>query len=315
MPVQSHITIPLFLDDLPVGVLVFYSLNNPIKGDKSILESIERNTYSVAMILKSILLYEGIYRDFRNIKRIHINFQKEIQLAQKIQSNLLPKTSPHLNGVKVESWYHPMEDLGGDFYDYIVRRENDGIGFFISDVAGHGVPSALITTMIKSLLGTYRSLHKNPMALMQKINSSLFENNVSNFFVTAFYLFLDIKNQRITYTSAAHGEMILYRRSEEKIIRLKTRGKFLGVFADASWGEDYLDVKSGDRILLYTDGITEMFNRHGEEFGVERLINLLMLSRNIDSTATKNFLIRNIINFENHLIARDDKAFILIDIT
>jgi two-component system sensor histidine kinase ChiS len=314
LPVKSHVTIPLFLDYTPVGALMFYTLSHPMDIENDLIEKIETDVYSIAMILKAIRLYEKVYRDYRYIKKIHLNFQKEIELAQKIQHNLIPEKFPGMPGIKVECWYQPMEELGGDFFDYIIRREGDGVGFFISDVAGHGVPSALITTMMKSLLSTYRVHHHKPSILFNRINRNLFENNVSSFFVTAFYLFLDIHKKKIAYSSAGHNEMILYRRRRESMEKMKTRGKFLGIFQDIEWEEKTASLENQDRILLYTDGITEMMSSKGEEFGIDRLMNLLHLSRNLDTVSTKNFLIRNILNYENKTLNNDDKAFILIDI-
>lgn len=314
LPICSHITIPLFLDQSPVGVIQFYSLSQAIELNDLQLIDLQENTFSIAMILKSILLYEKIYRNYNTIKKINTNIKKELKLAQKIQENLMPKTPPKLQGVQVEFWYKPMEELGGDFFDFILRREEDGIGIFISDVAGHGVPSALITTMIKGVLANQRAFLDRPKQMMQRMNTALLENNVSDFFVTAFYLYLNLKNKTMGFTSAGHNEAFVFKKRTEEVIPLKTKGKFLGIFEENSWKEEVFVIEKGDRIVLYTDGITEMLNNKGEEFGFEQLVNLIKLSKNLDLISTKKFIINNLLSFENTEFVNDDKAFILADI-
>ncbi|HOJ50532.1 MAG TPA: SpoIIE family protein phosphatase [Spirochaetota bacterium] len=314
LPIRSHLTIPLFLETIPIGVIVFFSVTKSIILGYDDIAYVEKNVLPLSMIIKAIKLYESIYRDYQYIKRINVNLKREIELAQKIQSNLLPDRPPVLDGIKIDFWYKPMEELGGDFFEFIVRREKDGIGVFISDVAGHGVPSALITTMIKSLLNTYRAYHNKPSGLMEKINSDLLENNISDYFVTAFYIFIDLKTNRAVFTNAGHNEAMIYKNSKHKIERLNTKGKFLGVFKDEYWEEKAITLDRGDRIVLYTDGVTEMISKNMEEFTEERLENLILLSRNLDTEATKKFIVRNIENFEDNYNILDDKALIILDI-
>jgi len=314
LPLKSNLTIPLFMENIPIGVIVFFSVNKKINLNYEEITYIEKNVLPLSMIIKAIRLYESIYRDYQYIKRMNLNLKREIELAQKIQSNLLPDKPPILDGVKIDFWYKPMENLGGDFFDFIVRREKDGFGVFISDVAGHGVPSALITTMIKSLLNTYRSYHNNPSSLMERINIDLLANNISDYFVTAFYMFIDLKTRQGVFTNAGHNEGLIYRRSKHKVEKLNTKGKFLGIFENEYWEEKTINLEPGDRIVLYTDGITEMLSKNMEEFTEERLENLILLSKSLDIEATKKFIVRNIENFEDSYNILDDKALIIIDI-
>ena len=148
----------------------------------------------------------------------------------------------------MEFWYKPMEELGGDFFDLIVRREEDGMGFFISDVAGHGVPSALITTMIKGLLNTQRMYLDRPRQLIQRINAALFENNVSDFFVTAFYLYLNLKEKPPLPRRGITG---LYTENGRKKCSVKTRST-----AFCRKLRRRVSVQPATA-LCFTDGITE----------------------------------------------------------
>lgn len=314
LPIKSHIVIPLFLEQIPVGAIQFYSLYHSIEISDEDLFALEQNSHAIAITLKSILLYEQIYRNYIFLKKRNSQMKEELNLAKKIQKNLLPINMPKLEGATVEVWYKPMEMLGGDFFDFIIDREKRGFGIFISDVAGHGVPAALITMMIKSLLSTHRIYFNRPQSLLNKINLSLFDNNVSSFFVTAFYIFIDLHEKKIYFSSAGHNEMILYRKRKEYFHQLKPKGKFLGVFPEIDCEQQSMDIQSGDRIVLYTDGIIDIINAKGEELGYEGFKNLIHLTRNLDTVSTRNFLMENINRFENNQEFSDDKCFIVIDI-
>ncbi|HCL55986.1 MAG TPA: hypothetical protein DHW82_03135 [Spirochaetia bacterium] len=314
LPLKSQITFPLFLEKNPVGVIQFYTLQNSLDVSDEVLKILEQDSHSIAMVLKSIILYERMLKNYNKIKKMTLNLREELILAQKIQESLLPKELPKLEGIKISFWYKAMEAIGGDFFDFLISREKDRVGIFISDVAGHGVPAALITTMIKGLLSTSRVFLDNPRNLMKKINTNLFHNNISSFFVTAFYFILNLQSRRAYFSSAGHPPMILYRRKEERTILLTAKGKFLGIFEDIYWEEKEIEICSGDRLLFYTDGISEMMNSEGEELGVENLAEMLKVTHSLDIQAAKKFLINTIMNYENTNLLNDDKVFIIIDI-
>ncbi|MCU0846466.1 MAG: SpoIIE family protein phosphatase [Spirochaetes bacterium] len=196
----------------------------------------------------------------------------ELRLAKKIQKNIIPSVSPVVPGMEIAMAYRPMTHLGGDFYDFLKVRESDLLGVFIGDVSGHGVPAALITSMLKTLLDASGVTRLTPGNLLKFVNASIIGQMGGNF-LTAFYCMINIKEKKMYYARGAHVYPFLIR--DGGIIELKSRGGLIGVMEDAVFEEKETDLKPGDRLFLFTDGLLEAENS-GKEFFSERLPDLVL---------------------------------------
>ncbi|PKL40509.1 MAG: hypothetical protein CVV44_02580 [Spirochaetae bacterium HGW-Spirochaetae-1] len=189
--------------------------------------------------------------------------EKELILAQKIQSSIIPRTMPVVDGVKIHAVYRSMAELGGDFFDFIKLRDRDMLGIFISDVSGHGVPAALITGMLKTLLDTAGVIRLDPADLLRYIN-----NNITGYmgdnFLTAFYCIYNNNDRTLRYARAGHTYPFLIRHGE--ISRLISKGTLLGYEREINCEEITINLMEGDKILLYTDGLTEAVDRNFRQF-------------------------------------------------
>lgn len=200
--------------------------------------------------------------DRKRIRGLLAGIGKELILARNIQRSIIPQVPPKIEGADVTLIYRPMEDLGGDFCDFI-QLGGGRTGFFISDVSGHGIPAALVTAMLKSLTGSARDSAGDPGAFMQYINRGL-KVLASGDFVTACYCILDMRVMELVYIRAGHAYPILMRDSD--IIPLKSRGGFMGRMQNSEFETKAVSLRSGDRILLYTDGLMEARNGAGQAF-------------------------------------------------
>jgi serine phosphatase RsbU (regulator of sigma subunit) len=189
--------------------------------------------------------------------------KEEMFLARKIQLGLIPQTLPDKENIAFEHLYEPMEEIGGDFYDFIDFENPEKIGIFISDVAGHGVPAALITSMLNSLLDVSENLKSSPKHFLHYLNTSLIKRTHDNF-LTAFYCIYDQKTRKMKYSRAGHPEPILIRNGE--VITIKSRGMLLGMIPDFKVEEKEIVLFPGDKVIFYTDGITECMNRDNVRF-------------------------------------------------
>jgi sigma-B regulation protein RsbU (phosphoserine phosphatase) len=191
----------------------------------------------------------------------------ELATARKIQMAALPRTNPNLAGLEVAAVYTPASDVAGDFYDFL-ELENGGLGVFIADVSGHGVPAALVASMLKIALATQSEKASSPARILSALNT-LFCGRLERQFITAAYVHIDPAAGMLVAASAGHPPPILRHggTSEEIIVA----GVVLGRFRDAHYEEVTRSFNSGDTLVLYTDGVTETMNRTGEMWGDERL--------------------------------------------
>jgi len=197
-------------------------------------------------------------------KKVLLNkIDQEFQIAKKIQQNLIPKKCPDVDSMKIAAFYKPMEELGGDFYDFVLLEENRKIGIFISDVSGHGAPAALITSMIKTLIETAGENRLSPSLLLSYVNDKI-SGQTNGHFLTAFYGLYDTETKKMTYARGAHNFPYLIRNNE--VIEVRSKGKIIGVIDGEVFEEREIELKKGDKILFYTDGLTEAQNHVNEDF-------------------------------------------------
>ena len=197
-----------------------------------------------------------------------IAINNELEMARQIQLAILPREIPKIQGLDIAARYIPMSSVAGDFYDFIVVDEKQ-LGILIADVSGHGLPSALIASMLQSAFAAQRAHASDPVRVLSELNRALFGKFRSHF-VTAAYIFLDLEKSSVNYAGAGHPPMLVWRKSSRSVFEVLENGIFLGPFHDSTYSAVPLSVESGDKIILYTDGIVEARNSSGEEFGMDR---------------------------------------------
>ena len=197
--------------------------------------------------------------------------KKELEVARRIQLSILPESFPPSRRFDVAARYVPMTSVAGDFYDYIVADDNRA-GLLIADVSGHGVPAALIASMVKLAATSQRPHADDPASVLLGMNSAL-HGNTQNQFVTAAYVYLDAQANEFRYSAAGHPPMLLLR--EGLVTQVAENGLMLAAFDFASYSAVAQPLRPRDRLLLYTDGIIEAANSAGEFFGQEKLLQLM----------------------------------------
>ncbi len=194
--------------------------------------------------------------------------EQELQRGREIQQSLLPKKIPQLPGIAVATAWRPARAVGGDYFD-VLRLEGNRLAVCIADVSGKGVPAALLMANVQaSLRASVRELD-SPARVCGIVNGMLRESIAANKFVTFFCAVLDANTRTFRYCNAGHPYPILVSAGTART--LDHGGAVLGVFPSWDYHDLNLNLKSGDRLLLFTDGITEAENSQGEEFGVKRV--------------------------------------------
>jgi phosphoserine phosphatase RsbU/P len=246
------------------GVFVLYDNITNVRGHFHNIEPL-----GFALFLATL----GYVAAKRSLARDHqfSEIQKELEIARRIQADILPSAYPHSDYFHVAARYVPMTSVAGDFYDFLITNPQQ-TGLFIADVSGHGVPAALIASMVKLAATSQRANASDPAALLSGMNSVLCGNTQEQF-VTAAYAYLDAASSTLRYSAGAHPPMLLLRGGE--VIPIEENGLMLAAFSFAIYKTATHRIEPSDRFLLYTDGVLEAANANGEEFGPVRLSQLL----------------------------------------
>jgi len=235
------------------------------------------------------------------------DIQKELEIAQRIQTAILPPPYPHSDHFQVAARYVPMTAVAGDFYDFVVADPMQA-GLLIADVSGHGVPAALIASMVKLAATSQRAHAADPAMLLSGMNAVLCGNTQEQF-VTAAYAYLDASSSTLRYSAAGHPPILLLRAGE--IVKLAENGLMLAAFSFATYETAVCPLEHGDRLVLYTDGVLEAANAQGEEFGSNRLCTLLKDSALLDAEQAADQIVSSLQTWSKS--QNDDLSVLICD--
>lgn len=231
--------------------------------------------------------------------------RKELEVARRMQLSILPVEFPKSANFQVAARYVPMTSVAGDFYDFIVADDNRA-GLLIADVSGHGVPAALIASMVKLAATSQRANSADPARLLAGMNAALC-GNTQNQFVTAAYVHLDSISGTLQYSAAGHPPMLLLRRGE--VMEISENGLILAAFDYATYTNGTRQLESGDRFLLYTDGVIEAANAAGEFFGQDALSAVLRQTAELAPAAATDQIVSAV---QHWSASQDDDLTVLI---
>jgi len=197
-----------------------------------------------------------------------LTIQNEMETARQIQLSILPREIPVIQGLDIAARYIPMTSVAGDFYDFIVVDEKR-IGILVADVSGHGMPAALISSMLKIALAAQIGCASDPARVLAGLNQALY-GKFQGHFVTAAYVLVDTESQILRYAGAGHPPLVVRDDSAGETREFVENGLFLGFFPDATYTSVEIPFRKGDWSALYTDGILETTNLSEEQFGMDR---------------------------------------------
>ena len=234
--------------------------------------------------------------------------RKELEIARRIQMSILPESMPQLEGLRVAAKYVPMSEVAGDFYDFLVVDDRR-VGVLIADVSGHGVPAALVASMVKVAIAAQAEHADDPAKVMTGLNSVL-SGKLQGQFVTAAYIFLDLENGTAVYSAAGHPPLFHYRAADRAVHDVVENGLILGIMPFASYGSCTLSLGKGDRLLLYTDGVVEAA-KAGEEFGELRVKSILSQSSSAEEICAS---VSAAVTAWTQGVAGDDITIVAVDL-
>jgi len=246
-------------------------------------------------------------------ERIH----RELEIARKYQRQLLPSATPEYESATVSAMCVPASEVGGDYYDYFPHGDNR-LGVIIGDVSGKGVPAAFSMTMVKGIVKTLAEHHDSPRDILTHLNKVFSGNVAKGVFISSIYAVFDFSNCMLHFSRAGHVPLIIWRGEEKIIEKCLPSGIAVGLdrgtIFDREIEEREIPVKSGDIILLYTDGISEAANSRGEDFGEERLEALIERNAEEEPHVLLDRIYNAVIRFSGKTGYRDDITAVAVKI-
>lgn len=238
--------------------------------------------------------------------------EEELNVARQIQMQLLPQSDPVGPGYTFSSFAQPSRQVGGDYFDYF-ERPNGKLGMVIADVSGKGVPAALLVSQLQAILRSELRTDKSLPDIISAVNQIVTESTSSEKFATMFYADLDRVTGELTYVNAGHNYPIVIR-ADGTSECLVTGGLVLGVIPGTRFQYGVMRLGPEDVLVLYTDGLSELNDPMGEEYGEERLVRLITENRHLSADTLKNKLIRDATRFSLGELGFDDLTLMILKI-
>ena len=225
--------------------------------------------FSPAVVAARVQTHLALRETRGQLERQLETIRHELETARDIQLSILPQELPELAGLDIAASYIPMTSVAGDFYDFAVIDDHT-VGILVADVSGHGMPAALIASMLKIAFAAQSAHAGDPVQVLSGLNQALY-GKFQVHYVTAAYVVIDTVKQTLTYAGAGHPPLLLRDAASGNVRQVLENGLFLGYFPSVAYTSIEVTFCRGDCLLLYTDGIPEMSNAAGEQFGEARL--------------------------------------------
>jgi phosphoserine phosphatase RsbU/P len=254
--------------------------------------------------------YVAVQKIFTDQRRL-FSIEDELAIAREIQSSILPIGIPQINTLDISAAYRPMTAVAGDFYEFIPVDRNR-FGVLIADVSGHGVPAALIAAMMKVAMQSVVYCAQEPREVLLGL-SRVLSGQLRGQLISAAYLWLDTAAGKALYSAAGHPPLLRWR--EGKLDRIESNGLLIGVMLNADYPVCEIPFTSGDRFLLYTDGVVEPENALGESFGDHKLEQVIRQNQSRSPSELSDELLAEIRRWQPASVTQqDDITLIVIDI-
>lgn len=312
--VESRMLVQIRQKSELVGILSF----GPRRGgfqysiaDRELLMSIAAQ---LALVIDNARLTERMVAQER--------MRRELALAAEVQQRLLPSCAPEGVAMEIAGFCEPARGVGGDYYDFINFDNSSQLGVAIADVAGKGMPAALLMSTVQATLRSLTARNGSSVSgsyelssIVSKLNRLLFNSTNGEHYVTFFYATFDQATQRLTYVNAGHNPpLYLQADSGSEFRQLTSGGLVAGAFEHANYEQETVQMKPDDLLFLYTDGLTEALNVEGEEFGTNRIMETLRSIATLSADQIRDVVVRRVKDWCAGMSLYDDLTFVVMKV-
>ena len=294
--------VPIAVKDDLFGVMMIEEAAGGLRFRARRLEIITGIAQQAALAIQNDLL--------QNEMVVRERLETEVQLARQIQQTFIPESLPQFPNWELAARWKTARQVGGDFYDVFDLPDNR-LGLFIADVADKGVPAALFMALTRTLVRAAVIENTSPAEAMKRVNDLLIPDTRQGMFVTAVYAVLDLENDEMTYVIAGHNPPLWVKR-DGTIERLTRTAIALGVVIGEAVEQRTIKLEPGDKVFLYTDGLTEAFNAEGEFYGEKRLIDAITSNESDTASNLMDVVEKSLLNFVQDMPPADDLTMLVL---
>jgi len=265
-------------DDSPT---VLQGKQTPVWGSVfTRFEDLDGNSFMLISIDEMTQAVEAQRRAEEERRDSERRIAHEMEIARQVQARLFPQSLPPMKTLDYAGVCLQAREVGGDYYDFLALGE-DGLGLVLGDVAGKGIAGALLMANLQANLRSQCAIARDePRRLLRSVNQLFYENTTDNTYATLFFAQYEDRTQRMRYINCGHHPALVLRR-DESVVRLESTCTVLGLFNEWDCQVRECALGAGDLLAIYTDGVTEAFSAAGEEFGEQRLVEVLQSRREL----------------------------------
>jgi sigma-B regulation protein RsbU (phosphoserine phosphatase) len=300
--IRSLLSVPLLCKGKLIGVVNLFNK----KDNREFTEDDQRLFAIIASQSAQVVENARLYEEEKRLRK----FEHELQMAREIQERLLPKRTPEAKRLDIASYFNPATQVGGDYFDYFDLGE-DRLGLVMADVSGHGTSAALVMTMVKGIMHAITLNYKSPEAVLKEMNAIVNQIGPREKFVTMTFLVFDLSASQVCFSNAGHNPIVFHQKKAKQCEMLELPGPALGLSKLSPYQQKVLDLTAGDLIMIYTDGITESFNKKGEMFEESRLLTAVAAASAKRSSEVIDHVKSEILKFTDGAQQSDDMAMIV----
>jgi serine phosphatase RsbU (regulator of sigma subunit)/putative methionine-R-sulfoxide reductase with GAF domain len=301
--VRSLLIVPLATRGEVVGAMLVDQGSRPTRFSSHEIDVV------MAIANQAAVAIEGarLSREAEDKRRL----EYELGLARQIQTSFLPEACPVIPGYQICSMWQTAREVSGDFYDFVAL--NGGrLGMTIADVSDKGIAAAMFMALSRTILRTMTIGKPSPRETVERANDVILADAHSEMFVTVFHGVFDPQQHRFTYVNAGHNPPLFYRAARNELTILKEHGIALGVMPNITLPESAIDLEPGDILLMYTDGVTDAINASEEEFGAERLADLVAANAHLAAEPLIDEIKRAVTDFAGEGVRFDDLTMVAL---
>lgn len=313
-----------------IGLLLTKSITDAVYNLDRGTEFVKRGDFSHRIIVRSDDQLGALAASFNQMTEYvqHLvkervqkeRLERELEIAKEVQERLFPNSPPRTDYMDVTGICLPARTVSGDYYDFLSLGSHE-LGLALGDICGKGISAALLMANLQATLrSNVLNLHgssgrdegKTVADVVERLNNQIFAFTAANKFATFFLALYDDEQKTLTYCNAGHNPPLYLNGGQ--IRRLRAGGTVVGVFADSKYEQETIQVKPGDLFVAYTDGIVESVNEYGEEYGEDRLTDLVAQNRHLDADAIKDIVVRQVLSWTFSEERDDDMTLIIAKI-
>lgn len=298
---NDEVLVPILKNKQCIGYLALGEKTYGLRYGAEELAPLAVLATQISVALDNIrLLRENVEREV---------LEEELQMARRIQSQLLPDGSPSLPGYQLSGSTVPSRHVGGDYYDFELIDE-DSLSLVIADVSGKGIPASLLMATLRAVVNSNLDARKRPAIMMERMNRLLYDSTSPEEFATAFYAVVELKSGVVRYANAGHEYPCLV--TSPDVQQLEHSGIVLGCVQEFEYEEDAVTIPRGGALVLYTDGVTDAETSGGESFGQERLLHALRTNGSESSARLCSSILDQVREFSRGGDYQDDLTLVVL---